>query len=62
MAKVGSVVVLAIWIVLVIFSLTGIIETSAWAFAVALIGSIVGMVVMYLVAKDEAAHSPYNSH
>lgn len=62
MAKVGSIIVLAIWIVLVIFSLTGIIETAAWAFVVALIGSVVGLAVMYWTAKDEAAHSPYGSH
>lgn len=62
MAKVGTIIVLAIWLVLVVFSLTGIIETAAWAFIVALVGSVVGLGVMYATAKDEAKHSPYSQH
>lgn len=53
---------LAIWIVLVALSLTGLIDTAPWAVIVALVGSVVGLAVMYLTAKDEAKHSPYSSH
>ena len=62
MAKVGSIVVLAIWVLLALLSLSGVIETAPWALIVALIGSVVGLGVMYATAKDEAAHSPYAQH